>query len=153
MRAERVPLPDLDHASVGSVMVPRGFGHVCCLWRLRPSACCVGALKVFVMNRRLLLSGLACVAAQWSPTASFAAEELRVMVHSSFSLPKPVLASIEAKHGVKLSIVKGGDAGEMLNKLILTRAKPIADVVFGLDNTLVGKALASHVLEQMMQQM
>ena len=105
------------------------------------------------MNRRLLLSSLACVAAQWSPSTSFAAEELRVMVHSSFSLPKPVLASFEVKHGVKLSIVKGGDAGEMLNKLILTRAKPIADVVYGLDNTLVGKALAAGVLEPVLPQM
>ena len=75
------------------------------------------------------------------------------MVHSSFSLNKPVLARIEVTHAVKLSIVTGGDAGEMLNKLILTRAKPIADVVYGLDNTLVGKALAAGVLEPVLPQM
>lgn len=99
------------------------------------------------MNRRLLLSAIACVAVPWVPATSFAAQELRVMVHSSFSLPKPVLAMFEANSGVKLAIIKGGDAGEMLNKLVLTRAKPIADVVYGLDNTLVGKALAAQVLE------
>jgi thiamine transport system substrate-binding protein len=99
------------------------------------------------MNRRLLISTTAWVAALLASPASFAAEELRVMVHSSFSLPKPVLAQFESQAGVTLSIIKGGDAGEMLNKLILTRAKPIADVVYGLDNTLIGKALATDVLE------
>lgn len=34
----------------------------------------------------------------------------------------------------------------MLNKLILTRANPIADVVYGIDNALAGKALAAEVL-------
>ena len=72
--------------------------------------------------------------------------ELRVLVHSSFALPKPLLAQFEKEHQVKLRITKAGDAGEMLNKLILTRAKPIADVVFGIDNALAPKALAANVL-------
>ena len=75
------------------------------------------------------------------------AQELRVLVHSSFSLPKPLLAQFETEAGIKLSVIKGGDAGEMLNKLILTRAQPIADVVFGLDNALVVKAQAAGVLD------
>ena len=79
--------------------------------------------------------------------AGASAQELRVLVHGSFSLPKPLLAQFEADAGVKLGIIKGGDAGEMLNKLILTRAQPIADVVFGIDNALVSKAVAANVLE------
>ena len=75
------------------------------------------------------------------------AQELRVLVHNSFSLPKPLLAQFEAQSGVKLSIIKAGDAGELLNKIILTRAQPIGDVVFGLDNALLGKAHAANVLE------
>jgi thiamine transport system substrate-binding protein len=105
------------------------------------------------MNRRLLLSASALVLAQLAPATSFAADPLRVMVHSSFALPKPLLAQFESQAGVKLSIIKGGDAGEMLNKLILTRAKPIADVVYGLDNTLVGKAIAAEALEPVLPQM
>ena len=81
----------------------------------------------------------------FSSTAS--AQELRVLVHNSFSLPKPMLAQFEQQAGVKLSIIKAGDAGEMLNKLILTRAQPIADVVFGLDNALLAKAQAAGVIE------
>lgn len=75
------------------------------------------------------------------------ADDLRVLVHNSFSLPKPLLAQFEADSGIKLAIIKGGDAGEMLNKLILTKAQPIADVVFGVDNALVVKAMAANVLD------
>lgn len=74
-------------------------------------------------------------------------QELRLLTHSSFSLPKPLIAQFESENAVKLSVVKAGDAGEMLNKLILTRAQPIADVVFGLDNALVAKAQAAQVLD------
>ena len=74
------------------------------------------------------------------------AADLRVLTHSSFAVPKPLLAQFEKQAGVKLRITKAGDAGEMLNKLILTRANPIADVVFGIDNALAPKALAADVL-------
>ena len=72
---------------------------------------------------------------------------LRVMTHDSFSLPKETLAQFEKKAGVKLQIVKGGSAGEMLNKLILTRNQPIADVVYGIDNTLLPRAQAAGIID------
>jgi thiamine transport system substrate-binding protein len=59
---------------------------------------------------------------------------------------KPLLAGSKSRTGVKLSIIKAGDAGEMVNKLILTRANPIADVVYGIDNTLISKAETAGVL-------
>jgi thiamine transport system substrate-binding protein len=90
-----------------------------------------------------LLSALALVLA----TGVAHADELRVLTHSSFDLPKPLLAEFERQAGVKLVVVKAGDAGEMLNKLILTRAHPIADVVFGIDNSLIAKALDAGVLD------
>ncbi len=86
-----------------------------------------------------LLLALACSTAQ--------AAELRVLTHASFALPKPLLAQFEKDAGVTLRITKAGDAGEMLNKLILTRANPIADVVFGIDNVLAAKALEAKVLD------
>ena len=86
-----------------------------------------------------LLSAIACPAA--------IAADLRVLSHSAFALPKPLLAQFEKEAGVTLRIAKAGDGGEMLNKLILTRANPVADVVFGIDNALAPKALAAGVLD------
>ena len=100
------------------------------------------------MKRRIFSLGLLAVAVLATTVSAQAApDELRVMVHSSFSLPKPMLAQFETQSKVKLSIIKGGDAGEMLNKLILTRAQPVADVVFGIDNALVLKAQAAQLIE------
>ena len=100
-----------------------------------------------MLHRRRFSLAATALAALVSFPALAQDTPLRVLVHSSFSLPKPLLARFEAESGVKLSIIKAGDAGEMLNKLILTRAQPIADVVFGLDNASVAKAQANKVLE------
>jgi thiamine transport system substrate-binding protein len=103
------------------------------------------------MNRRQLLlhSGVlslqlaACVR---SASASQALE-LRVLVHDSFDLPKPLLAQFESQFGAKLVLIKAGDAAQMLNKIILTRAAPLADAVFGLDQALLTTAKQAKVLE------
>jgi thiamine transport system substrate-binding protein len=94
-----------------------------------------------------LLSSLLVALALACSTAWASAAELRVLTHASFALPKPLLAQFEKDAGVMLRITKAGDAGEMLNKLILTRANPIADVVFGIDNVLAAKADAAQVLD------
>jgi len=91
---------------------------------------------------------LAATALSMATTVSAAdAPELRVLTHNSFAVPKPLLAQFEKDNDVKLRISKAGDAGEMLNKLILTRANPIADVVYGIDNALAPKAIAANVLD------
>lgn len=94
----------------------------------------------------ILLTALIALSALISASPA-GAQELRVLAHNSFSLPKPLLAQFETQAGVKLSIIKAGDSGELLNKLILTRAQPIADVIFGLDNALVAKAQAAKVID------
>lgn len=95
------------------------------------------------MQRRflfsLVLAGAAGLAAAQTP--------LRVITHESFDLPAPLLAQFEREAGVKLQLIKGGDAGEVLNRLILTRAQPIADVVYGIDNALLPRALQAGVLD------
>lgn len=99
------------------------------------------------MQRRFFSSALLLLS-----VASFSAQAqtpvtLRVLTHSSFDLPQALLAQFEKEAGARLQIVKAGDAGEMTNKLILTRARPIADVVFGIDNTLLPRARAAGVID------
>ena len=101
------------------------------------------------MQRRLFSAALVSVSLVALSPALMAQTPtpLRVLTHSSFDLPKELLAQFEKAAGAKLQIVKAGDAGEMTNKLILTKAKPIADVVYGIDNTLLPRALAAGVIE------
>lgn len=101
------------------------------------------------MKRGIFSFLVASLASLAFTTSAYSADvaELRLLTHSAFAVPKPLLTQFEKDAGVKLRIVKAGDAGEMLNKLILTRAHPIADVVFGIDNALAPKALAAQVLD------
>lgn len=81
-------------------------------------------------------------------SASYAAPTtLRVITHDSFDVDKKLIAEFEAQNNAKVSFIKGGDAGELLNRLILTRRAPLADVVYGLDNTLAPRAVAAALLD------
>ncbi len=52
------------------------------------------------------------------------AQEITVLTHSSFSLDKNLVAQFERETGLKLRFLKAGDAGETLNRAILTKGPP-----------------------------
>jgi thiamine transport system substrate-binding protein len=72
---------------------------------------------------------------------------LTVITHDSFNLTKTLVQRFEQQNGIAVRFVKGGDAGTMTNKLILSKNNPLADAVFGIDNTLLGRALEANILE------
>ncbi len=74
-----------------------------------------------------------------------AVSQITVMTHDSFSVSKPVVSAFEEKSGIKLTFLKSGDAGEALNKAILAKDNPLADVFYGVDNTFLGRALAENI--------
>ncbi|GAA5513985.1 thiamine-binding periplasmic protein [Deinococcus carri] len=97
-----------------------------------------------VMFKKALLLGLLLAGAahaQPAPTT------LTVITHDSFDVDKKLVAQFEQANHARVRFVKGGDAGELLNRLILTRRAPLADVVYGLDNTLLPRARAAGILE------
>lgn len=72
--------------------------------------------------------------------------EVLVAGHDSFALSPQLLAAFTAATGCTATILKSGDAGALTNKLVLTKASPIADAVFGIDNTFAGRAVSAGVL-------
>lgn len=95
------------------------------------------------MQKLLLLGLLLAGSAQTQRAPS----TLTVITHDSFSVDKGLVAQFEKANGTRVRFVKGGDAGELLSRLILTRRAPIADVVYGLDNTLLPRARQAGILE------
>lgn len=67
--------------------------------------------------------------------------------HDSFAIGEEVLAAFEAEHGVKVQVLTLGDAGAALNKIILSKDAPLADLFFGVDNTFLSRALAADIFE------
>jgi thiamine transport system substrate-binding protein len=72
---------------------------------------------------------------------------LTVLTHDSFSVSESVIAIFEHANNVKVDFLKSGDAGVALNKVILTKDAPLADVFYGVDNTFLSRALTAGIYE------
>lgn len=79
-------------------------------------------------------------------SATVASKEVVLVTHDSFAIAKPVKAAFERQTGLKLRILQTGDAGEALNRALLTAGRPEGDVFFGVDNNLLSRALAGNLL-------
>jgi thiamine transport system substrate-binding protein len=69
------------------------------------------------------------------------------MTHDSFDISEETIAAFEQTHDATVEILKSGDAGLMLNQAILSVNNPLADVLYGIDNTLLSRGLAEDIFE------
>jgi thiamine transport system substrate-binding protein len=74
-----------------------------------------------------------------------AGQRVVVVTHDSFVLPKSLKKQFEQDSGYDLKVLASGDAGQLTNKLVLTKDDPIGDVAFGVDNTFASRALDAGV--------
>ena len=98
----------------------------------------------------LLLTASACGALTEDdePKATDSAAPITNVVlvtHESFALPEELVTAWEQETGYHLVQRASGDAGELTNKLVLTKSSPTGDVAFGVDNSFAGRALAEGV--------
>jgi thiamine transport system substrate-binding protein len=82
-----------------------------------------------------------------APTFPPGTPVLTVMTHDSFAASADVILAFEQQNHVQVNFIKSGDAGAALNKAILSKNAPLADVFYGVDNTFLSRALASGIYE------
>ncbi len=87
----------------------------------------------------LLVSGCAS-----TPTAP---HTITILTHDSFAIGEEVIKSFEADNNAKVLFLQSGDAGAVLNQAILTKDAPLADILFGVDNTFLSRALDADIFE------
>jgi thiamine transport system substrate-binding protein len=99
--------------------------------------------------KRLLAMMLPIALLTLAPAHAGAAKTttITLVAHDSFAVSKPVLAAFTKQTGVTVKILQSGDAGEVLNQAILTKDHPVGDVLFGVDNTYLGRALDEGIFE------
>lgn len=116
------------------------------------------------MNRKLfyslitigiLLSVTACIKSPDEPaipsgnsetiTETQSVTQLTVMTHDSFAVSDEVMEEFESRTGIEVNILFSGDTGSMVNQAVLSKNNPLADVMYGLDNTFLGRALAEDI--------
>ncbi len=95
--------------------------------------------KIVAMGMILLALVLAACSAGGSATDE--PPVIRLMTHDSFDMSAELLDDFEAETGIRVEVFKAGDGGEILNKAILSKDAPLADVLFGVDNTFLSRAL------------
>ncbi|WP_414167843.1 thiamine ABC transporter substrate binding subunit [Streptoverticillium reticulum] len=61
--------------------------------------------------------------------------------HDSFAASDSVLKEFTQQTGYTVKVIKSGDAGQAVNQAILSKSHPQGDVFFGVDNTLLSRAL------------
>ncbi|MBC7869701.1 MAG: thiamine ABC transporter substrate-binding protein [Chitinophagaceae bacterium] len=66
---------------------------------------------------------------------------LTLVTYDSFAISEDVQAAFEEQAGVTLEIIRLADAGIMVNQSILSRENPLGDVLYGVDNTFLSRAL------------
>jgi thiamine transport system substrate-binding protein len=72
---------------------------------------------------------------------------LNVMTHDSFAVSEDLVRAFEADNNAKLTFIKSGDTGAALNRAILTKSSPQADVFYGVDSTFLSRALAEDIFD------
>jgi thiamine transport system substrate-binding protein len=66
---------------------------------------------------------------------------IRLLTHDSFVVSDDVLEAFTERTGIDVELLQGGDAGTVVNQAILTKGAPQADVLFGIDSTLLTRGL------------
>ena len=87
----------------------------------------------------LLLAGCA--------PADQGATKVTLVAHDSFAMSDESIAQFQEASGFELEVIRAGDAGSLTNRLVLTKDSPIADIVFGIDNTFRGIADENGIVE------
>ncbi len=80
-----------------------------------------------------------------TPTAVETTGTVRLLTHDSFSVSDGLFDNFTLETGIDVEVVNAGDAGELVSRAILTAGQPEADVLFGVDNTFLQRALDAEI--------
>lgn len=71
-----------------------------------------------------------------------------VMTHDSFTITDEQIAAFEEQSGYSLTTTAPGDAGTLVNQLILSRDNPTVDAVYGIDNLSAQRVVDEDVVAE-----
>ncbi len=80
-----------------------------------------------------------------TPEAVEPGATVRLLTHDSFSVSDGLFDNFTLDTGIDVEVVNAGDAGELVSRAILTAGQPEADVLFGVDNTFLQRALDADI--------
>jgi thiamine transport system substrate-binding protein len=87
----------------------------------------------------------ACTSTPTSDRTASPGGTVTLVSYDSYAISKATLKEFTAQTGQTVDVVRAGDAAEVVNRAILTKSAPEGDVLFGVDNNLLSRALAEEL--------
>jgi thiamine transport system substrate-binding protein len=102
-----------------------------------------------MIRRSLVLLALAVLLAAGGglPARAGTRTTVTLVTHDSFNVSRGVLRAFTRSTDIEIEILRAGDAGQALNQVILTKDNPLGDVLYGVDNTFLSRALKEEIFE------
>jgi thiamine transport system substrate-binding protein len=108
-------------------------------------------VKLHNLGSQILLFAVlisACGMVEQTDSSQEGADQiLTVMTHDSFSISEQMLETFQDEYDAEVRFLKSGDTGTTVNKAILAKDNPLADVLYGIDNTFLSRALEQEIFE------
>ena len=71
--------------------------------------------------------------------------ELKILTHDSFDISQKIIKEFEKAYNAQVTILKAGSSGAALSRAILEKNNPSADILHGIDNTFLTKAINENI--------
>lgn len=75
-------------------------------------------------------------------------ESLKLIAHDSFASAAVEIGAFDGfteDTGIEVEVIAAGDAGSLVNQAVLTRDNPLADVLFGIDDTFLSRGVDAGI--------
>lgn len=95
----------------------------------------------------LLLAGVVVAIVASACSAEPTHDEIVLLTHDSFALSEGMLEAFTEETGIAVVVQPAGDAGSMVNQAVLTKDNPLGDVMYGIDNTFLSRAVSEGIFE------
>ncbi|MEO1255848.1 MAG: thiamine ABC transporter substrate-binding protein, partial [Bacteroidota bacterium] len=95
--------------------------------------------------RTLILVFLVVISTSISTIAQNDGVTITLVTHDSFNMSEEVIEAFQEETGITLDILRAGDAGQVVNQSVLSAGNPLGDVLFGVDNTFLSRALNAEI--------
>ena len=99
-----------------------------------------------VINKIAVLGVVTLLLVAFSACGEEEVRELILLANDSFDISEEIIAEFEKANDATVVIVKAGSSGEVLVRAILEKGNPSADLIYGIDNTYLTRALDQEIL-------
>jgi len=93
------------------------------------------------------LTACSAIGSSDEPSSSGGNGTVTLVTHDSFALSDGLLDAFTKKTGLTVKVVQPGDAGTLVNQLVLTKSAPLGDLAYGIDNSFASRAIDEGVVQ------